>query len=144
MSRFLASALSLFVLIGCQLPAGTEVALKKAAFHRRRHARLPYADLTNRTKAQVDAAREAFYQDNWVTLEESGKILQQTSRLLIKTTDVPARHKDSLAVEAGDLNKEANKLREAAKAKDVKTANESLQQLHLLVRQPVGEQVKGV
>ncbi len=131
MSRFLASALCLVVLIGCQLPP-EQVALKPLPED---GTPVPYVDLTNRTKAQVDAAREAFYEDNWLTLEESGKILQQTSRLLVKTTDVPARHKDSLAVEAGDLNKEATKLRDAAKTKDVKAANESLQQLHLLVRQ---------
>ena len=131
MNRFVASTLSLFVLIGCQLPP-EQVALKPLPED---GTPIPYIDLTNRTRAQVDAAREAFYEDNWTTLEESGKILQQTSRLLVKTSDVPARHKDTIAVEAGDLNKEATKLRDAAKAKDVKASNESLQQLHLLVRQ---------
>ena len=131
MGRILASALGLLVLAGCQLPP-EQVALKPLPED---GSSLPYGDLTNRTRAQVDAAREAFYEDKWSTLEESGRILQQTSRLLIKTTDIPARHKDTLAVEAGDLNKEATKLREAAKAKDVKAANETLQQLHLLVRQ---------
>jgi hypothetical protein len=131
MNRFLASTLSLVVLIGCQLPP-EQVALKPLPED---GTPIPYVDLTNRTRAQVDAAREAFYEDNWTTLEESGKILQQTSRLLVKTSDVPARHKDTIAVEAGDLNKEATKLRDAAKAKDVKASNESLQQLHLLVRQ---------
>lgn len=131
MSRLLASALGLIVLVGCQLPP-EQVALKPLPED---GSSVPYADLTNRTRAQVDAAREAFYEDKWSTLEESGRILQQTSRLLIKTTDIPVRHKDTLAVEAGDLNKEASKLRDAAKAKDVKAANESLQQLHLLVRQ---------
>jgi hypothetical protein len=131
MNRFVASTLSLVVLIGCQLPP-EQVALKPLPED---GTPIPYVDLTNRTRAQVDAAREAFYEDNWTTLEESGKILQQTSRLLVKTTDVPARHKDTIAVEAGDVNKEATKLRDAAKAKDVKASNESLQQLHLLVRQ---------
>ena len=131
MNRFLASTLSLLLLIGCQLPP-EQVALKPLPED---GTPIPYVDLTNRTRAQVDAAREAFYEDNWTTLEESGKILQQTSRLLVKTSDVPARHKDTIAVEAGDLNKEATKLRDAAKAKDVKASNESLQQLHLLVRQ---------
>jgi len=131
MSRLLASALGLFLVAGCQLPP-EQVALKPLPED---GSSLPYADLTSRTRAQVDAAREAFYEDKWTSLEESGRVLQQTSRLLIKTTDIPARHKDSLAVEAGDLNKEASKLRDAAKAHDVKAANESLQQLHLLVRQ---------
>jgi len=116
MSRNLALALGLFVLVGCQLPP-EQVALKPLPED---GTPLAYVDLTNRTKAQVDAAREAFYEDNWATLEDSGKILQQTSRLLLKTTDVPARHKDTLPVEAGDLNKEASKLRDAAKSKDVK------------------------
>jgi hypothetical protein len=132
MSRFLALLFISFVtLAGCQLPP-EQVALKPLPED---GTPLPYIDLTNRTRAQVDTAREAFYKDDWSTLEDSGRILQQTSRLLVKTTDIPARHKDTMAVEAGDLNKEATKLRDAAKAKDVKAANESLQQLHLLVRQ---------
>ena len=131
MSRFLAFAFTLITIAGCQLPP-EQVALKPLPED---GTPVPYVDLTNRTRAQVDAAREAFYEDRWSSLEDSGRILQQTSRLLIKTTDIPARHKDTLAVEAGDLNKEATKLRDAAKSKDVKAANESLQQLHLLVRQ---------
>ncbi len=131
MSRFLAIAFTLVAIAGCQLPP-EQVALKPLPED---GTPVPYADLSNRTRAQVDAAREAFYEDRWSTLEDSGRILQQTSRLLIKTTDIPARHKDTLAVEAGDLNKEATKLVDAAKSKDVKAANESLQHLHLLVRQ---------
>ena len=51
------------------------------------------------------------------------------------TTGVPNRHRDTLAVEAGDLGKEAAKLREAALARDERRATDALQRIQLMVRQ---------
>lgn len=131
MSRMVACVVSVVVLCGCQLPP-EQVPLKPLPED---GSAIPFADLLTRTRAQVDAAREAFYEDNWTFVEEAGKILEQTARLLPKTTEVPSSHRDSLAVEAGDLAREAQRLRESAKGKDVKNANEALQRLHLIVRQ---------
>ena len=130
MSRWLVSSFTMLLLAGCQLPP-EQIPLKPLPED---GTPMVFADLATRTRAQVDAAREAFYEDNWPTLEEAGRILERTAGLLVKTTDVPQRQKDTLAVDAGDLNKEAGHLREAAKAKDVKACNDSLQHLHLLVR----------
>ena len=44
-------------------------------------------------------------------------------------------YEDTLPVLAGDLAKEAGKLREAAKAQDVKLVNEIQQKIHLKVRE---------
>jgi len=131
MSRTVAWMGALLFVVGCQLPP-EQVPLKPLPED---GSPVAFADLAVRTRAQVDAAREAFYEDNWTIVEEAGRILEQTARLFTKTTDVPANHKDSLNVEAGDLAKEAGRLRDAGKNKDVKTANESLQKLHLIVRQ---------
>src|SRR5262249_55519468 len=94
-----------------------------------------YADLITRARVQATAANEAFYVNRWTDLEDAAKGLEQTARFLSKATEVPAKHKDTLAVEAGDLGKEAGKLREAAKAQEVKQATEALQRIHLKVRE---------
>ena len=49
--------------------------------------------------------------------------------------DVPAKHKDTLPVVAGDLRKEAANLQEAAKAQDVKKSGDILQRIHLKIRE---------
>ncbi len=78
---------------------------------------LPYAELLTRSRLQATAATDAFYVNRWTDLEEAARGLEQTARFLTKATDIPPRHKDVLPVLAGDLAKEAEKLREAAKAK---------------------------
>jgi hypothetical protein len=96
---------------------------------------LTYADVVSRARSLASAANEAFYVNNWIDLEDSARGLDQMARFLAKATEVPARHKDTLAVEAGDLGKEAAKLLEGIKAKDVKLVNETLQRLNLKVRE---------
>jgi hypothetical protein len=96
---------------------------------------LPYAELLTRARAQATIATEAFYVNRWTDLEDAAKGLEQTARYLAKAEDVPAKQKDTLGVVSGDLGKEAVKLREAAAAKDVKQANDTLQRIHLKVRE---------
>ena len=131
MSRTVAWLSALLFVVGCQLPP-EQVPLKPLPED---GSPVAFADLALRTRSQVDAAREAFYVNNWTVVEESGNVLEQTARLFTKTTEIPANHKDSINVEAGDLAKEAAKLREAGKNQDVKNTNESLQRLQLIVRQ---------
>ena len=52
-----------------------------------------------------------------------------------KAADVPANQKDKLPIMAGDLAKDAVKLREAAKAQDVEKVQEIQQRVHLKVRE---------
>ena len=68
-------------------------------------------------------------------MEDAARGLQQTARFLPKAQDVPARQKDALPVVSGDLSKEAGRLLEAARAKDVKEANDALQQVQLVVHE---------
>lgn len=131
MSRILTCGVAIVLLCGCQLPP-EQVPLKPLPED---GSAIPFADLVTRTRAQVDAAREAFYEDNWTFVAEAGRILEKTAQLLPKTTEVPSGQRDSLAVQAGDLAREAQRLTEAARGKDVKSANEALQRLHLIVRQ---------
>lgn len=96
---------------------------------------LPYAELLTRARVQAAAATEAFYVNKWADLEDAAKGLEQTARYLPKATDVPPKHKDTLPVAAGDLGKEAVKLREAATAQDAKESNAILQRIHLKIRE---------
>jgi hypothetical protein len=131
MNRARITAVLLFILVGCQLPP-ERVPLKP----------LPedgppqcYVDLVGRARAQATAANEAFYINNWPDLEDAAKGLEITAQVLGKAADVPPAHKDTLPIEAGDLVKEAAKLREAAKAQDVRQATETLQRINLKVRE---------
>lgn len=94
-----------------------------------------YAGVVTRARLQASNATEAFYVDKWTDLEDSARALKESAGLLAKATDVPAKHKDKLAASAGELAKDAEQLREAAKAQDVKKTNEILQRIHLKVRE---------
>jgi len=98
---------------------------------------LPYADLLTRARAQVTAATNASLDYDWTELEHSAQLLDQTAKLLAnpKTVlEVPPKQKDTLAVLAGDLGKEADNLREAAKAKDAEKTKASLPRIQEAVR----------
>jgi hypothetical protein len=99
------------------------------------NAVLPYAELVTRARAQAAAANEAFYVDSWDDLENAAKGLEQTAHVLTNAAGVPAKHKDILAVEAGDLGREAAALRSSAKAKETTAATTALQRIHLKIRE---------
>ena len=96
---------------------------------------LPYAELLTRARAQCTVATEAFYVNKWADVEDAARGLEQTAHYLPKAEDIPAKQKDALPAVSTSLNKDAVKLREAAKAQDEKAANEVLQRLHLTVRE---------
>src|SRR5262249_56681651 len=88
-----------------------------------------------RRRLQAGSATEAFYVDRWNDLEDSARALKESAGMLAKASEVPAKHKDKLAASAAELAKDADQLREAAKAQDVKKTNEILQRIHLKVRE---------
>lgn len=96
---------------------------------------LPYAELLTRVRAQAGTANEAFYLDHWNDLEDMAKGIEQTSRFLSKAEEVPQKNKAILAEVTADLAKNANKLRQAALARNVKDTTDALQQINLKVRQ---------
>lgn len=124
-------ALLLFFVLGCALPA-ERVPLKPIPDDGTPQA---YSDLIDRARAQASSANEAFYVKNWADLEIAARGLVSTAQYLPKATQVPALHKDKLPIEAGDLGKEAERLRAAASAKEIKPATEALQRVNLLVRE---------
>ncbi len=130
MSRLLPLVV-LLLLVGCQLPPERLPLMPLPEDG----PPLSFEETVTRARAQAMTGTEAFYVNRWGDLEDAARGLEQTARFLTKATDVPARHRDTLPVQAGDLGKEALKLREAAKTKDAKTANELLQRIHLKVRE---------
>lgn len=121
----------LFLALSCQAPAD-RVPVRPLAEDT---PPLPYAELLTRARLQATAATEAFYVNQWADLEEASKGLAQTAQFLGKAVEVPASRKESLPTDSKELTDEANRLREAAKSKDVKETNVVLQRIHLKVRQ---------
>ena len=131
MHRTMLIGLVSLIVVGCQLPS-ERVPLRPLPDDA---GPLPYAELLTRARAQAMNAQEMYYLDHWQDLEEAAKGLEQTAKHLPKASEVPANQKDTLPVTAGDLGKEAVKLREAAHAKDKKKIEESMNVIHSKVRE---------
>lgn len=96
---------------------------------------LPYATLLVRARQQATAATDASYVDDWTRLDEAARGLEQTAAYLAKADDVPAKHRDNLAIASADLRKLALELTAAATAKDVKKTTEVLTRVNTKVRE---------
>ncbi len=131
MNRVLLTGTALLLLAGCVAPV-ERVPLQPLP---ETGQVLPYAELLTRARAQAAAANEAFYVNRWSDLEDLAKGLEQTARFLAKAEEVPAKNKDILKEVTADLAKNALKLKAAAADKNVKDANDAMQQINLRVRQ---------
>jgi hypothetical protein len=120
----------LFLLSACQLPPErtTLQPLPEDGLPQ------PYARLLTRARDQAYIANYSFYDNNWTGMEDAARGLEQTARFLVKAEDVPPNQKDALPVVSGDLAAAANKLLEAAKAKDVDDATKAMATVHRTVR----------
>src|SRR5262249_4448772 len=131
MHRTVIPGLCLLALTGCQLPA-ERVPLRPLPDDA---GPIPYAELLTRARVQAMNAQEMYYLNKWQDLEEAAKGLEQTAKHLPKASEIPANQKDTLPVTAGDLGKESANLREAARAKDFKKIEESMNVIHRTVRE---------
>jgi hypothetical protein len=122
--------LVLATVAGCRLPPEREP-LKPLPEN---GALYSYHEILTRARAQASAAIEAFYEDAWTDLEEAAKGLEQTARFLPRTSDQPPHLKDSLVQSCSELGKEATKLTEAARAKNITGTTEVLQRITLRIR----------
>jgi hypothetical protein len=129
--RIVALAL-LYSIVGCQTPEKAAVQpLPPDA------GPLSYADLIQRATLQVGAAHEFFYRDAWAEVSQASVAMQETATLLgkLKSDDVPAKHRDSLAKSSKEFSDAATALHEAGQAKDAIKTTEAFQRLHLAVRE---------
>jgi hypothetical protein len=95
---------------------------------------VPYSQLLTRARSQASRATEALYTDNFADVEEAARGLEQTAQYLVKAEDVPAKHKDTLAMMSTDLGKLAKELRESASAKSADKTNGVLAKINAKVR----------
>jgi hypothetical protein len=98
-------------------------------------APLPYIEMVNRARGQATTALDAYYVDAWLDLEQSAQRLEQTARLLPKTTHIPEAFKTKVEPEAEQLRQDAVKLLEAARAKNATQVNEAMQRINQRIRQ---------
>jgi hypothetical protein len=96
---------------------------------------LAYRDVVARARGIATTATEAFYVDLWVEVERAAQSLEETAQYLPRTSDVPEVRKVSLEARSQALVKEAQALREAAKAKDEMKTTAAMQKINLLVRE---------
>jgi hypothetical protein len=98
-------------------------------------APLTYTEMVNRTRGQATSALDAYYVDDWADLEQTAQRLEQTARLLPKSTNVPEAFKSKVEPESDLLRKDAVKLLEAARAKNATQINDALQRINQRIRQ---------
>ena len=96
---------------------------------------LSYAETLARARSQAMAGTEAFFVNRWGDLEDAARGLEQTARFLLRAPDVPAEVRDQIPSRAKDLGNEAVELRLAAKARDEKRINDTLQRIHAKLRE---------
>jgi hypothetical protein len=131
MSRFCGISVCLLALTSCRLPPD-RMPLKPLPEDGQAFT---YEEILSRARAQASAALEAFYIDNWAELADAARGLEQTARFLPKTVEPPASVVGKLVNESVNLKKDAVRLIDAANARDVNAANETLQRIHLKIRQ---------
>lgn len=104
-------------------------------------APLAYDEMLTRARGQAASALDAYYIDAWMDLEQAAQRLEQSARLLPKTTHIPEAFKTKVEPEADLLRQDAVKLLEAARAKNATAANEAMQRINQRIRQ-LGPQAK--
>jgi hypothetical protein len=130
MSRVLAVLGVAVLAVGCRLPEREPLRpLPEGG------GSFAYLELLVRARGQASAAVEAFYVDAWVDLEQAAVALEQTARFLPKTTEIPVPVRADLPAEAEKLRQDALKLGDAARARDARAVNDSLQRINLTIRQ---------
>jgi hypothetical protein len=117
-------------LVSCRLPADRED-LKLLPADRP----VPeYADIYLRARSQATIALEAFYGDQWKELAEAARALEQSAAFLPMSTAIPADRAPLVKKTADKLLIESKALGEAASAKNVTAANETMQRIQLDIR----------
>src|SRR5262245_20297607 len=91
---------------------------------------LTYIEMLNRARGQAGAALDAFYIDSWMELEQAAQRLEQSARLLPKTTSIPDTFKSKVEPESDLLRQDAVKLADAARGKNAAQCNETMQRIN--------------
>ncbi len=98
-------------------------------------APLSYEEMVNRARGQASSALDAYYIDAWLDLEQAAQRLEQSARLLPKSTHIPDAFKTKVQAESDQLHQDAAKLVEAARAKNATAANDAMLRITQRIRQ---------
>jgi hypothetical protein len=134
MKRYLSASVATFFLfvLGCQSVSDKTASIQPLPDNA---PPPPYQDLLSRARNQSSLATESFFINNWAELEDAAKGLEQTSRLMSKSTEIPENKKELITAVSSDLNREAIKLKEACKTKNEAEVNSQLQKITLKIRE---------
>ena len=91
---------------------------------------MSYNEMLDRARGQASSALDAFYIDAWMDLEQAAQRLEQSARLLPKTTHIPDAFKTKVEPEADLLRQDALKLVEVARAKNATQTNETMRRIN--------------
>ena len=95
---------------------------------------LSYEEMLNRARGQATAAHESFYLDAWNEVDQAAQRLEQSARLLPKSTQIPEPLKTKIEAEADQLRQDAQKLGAAARARNATQVNEAMQRINQRIR----------
>jgi hypothetical protein len=94
----------------------------------------PFSELLTRMKSQASVATDCYYTNDWDNLQIAAKSMAQTASYLGKATEVPVSSQASISKISPEMEMESDQLLQAAKNRDEKAVNVSLQKIHSLIR----------
>ncbi|HZZ80332.1 MAG TPA: hypothetical protein VFE62_17605 [Gemmataceae bacterium] len=97
-------------------------------------APLSFDEMLSRARGQAASALDAYYIDAWLELEQAGQRLEQSARLLPKSTHIPENLKTKVEPESNLLRQDARKLVEAARNRNSTEANAIMQRINERIR----------
>jgi DNA-binding transcriptional regulator YbjK len=91
-------------------------------------------ELLIRARTQATRANEAFYVDDWATLEQAAIGLAATANRIPTSQGLLPDRKTEITAKSADLGLAASALQDAAKSKNVDLSTQLLQRIHRAVR----------
>lgn len=94
----------------------------------------PYSELLTRMKSQASVATDCYYINDWDNLQIAAKSMGQTASYIGRATEIPTSSQATVSKTSPELEVEAEQLLQAAKNRDEKAVNVSLQKIHSHIR----------
>lgn len=94
----------------------------------------PFPELMSRMKSQASVATDCYYTNDWDSLQIAAKGMGQTANYLGRATEVPTSSQATVSKISPEMEMESDQLLQAAKNRDEKAVNVSLQKIHSLIR----------
>lgn len=129
--------LRILILIGVLLPLGCVAPAERRDVPPAPAAAelLTFQQVLTRARLQATGATDAFYLDDWGTLQQAAQSLEQTAELMPRSEGIEEARRQELEPEAGKLASLARELSEAARNRNVADCTDRLQKIGLQIRQ---------